>query len=90
MIDFLDKKVFREKVRENLKLKNFLIKRYYKDEPFNLREVINEVGAYRDLLKKYVGDNVQFLHNSMEEGKSLLFEGAQGTYLDMTTGPIPS
>ena len=33
VIDLLDKKVFREKVRENLKLKNFLIKRYYKDEP---------------------------------------------------------
>lgn len=89
VIDFLDKKVFREKVRDNLKLKNFLIKRYYKDEPFNLREVISEVGAYRDLLKKYVGDNVQFLHKSMEEGKSLLFEGAQGTYLDIDHGTYP-
>lgn len=89
VIDFLDKRVFREKVRENLKLKNFLIKRYYKEEPFNLRDVINEVGAYRDLLKKYVGDNVQFLHKSMEEGKSLLFEGAQGTYLDIDHGTYP-
>ena len=89
MIDLLDKKVFREKVRDNLKFKNFLIKRYYKDEPFNLREVINEVGSYRDLLKKYVGDNVQFLHKSMEEGKSLLFEGAQGTYLDIDHGTYP-
>jgi len=89
VIDLLDKKVFREKVRENLKLKNFLIKRYYKDEPFNLRDVINEVGAHRDLLKRYVGDNVQFLHKSMEEGKSLLFEGAQGAYLDIDHGTYP-
>jgi adenylosuccinate synthase len=89
VIDFLDKKVFRERVRENLKFKNFLIKRYYKEEPFNLREVLNEVGAYRDVLKKYVGDNVQFLHKSMEEGKSLLFEGAQGTYLDIDHGTYP-
>jgi adenylosuccinate synthase len=89
VIDLLDKKVFREKVRENLKLKNFLIKRYYKDEPFSLREVINQVGVYRDLLKKYAGDNVQFLHKSMEEGRSLLFEGAQGTYLDIDHGTYP-
>ena len=89
VIDLLDKKIFREKVRENLKLKNFLIKRYYKDEPFNVRDVINEVGAHRDLLKRYVGDNVQFLHKSMEEGKSLLFEGAQGAYLDIDHGTYP-
>ena len=89
VIDFLDKKVFKERVRENLKVKNFLIKRYYKDEPFSLREVVNEVGAYRDLLKKYVGDNVQFLQKSMEEGKSILFEGAQGTYLDVDHGTYP-
>ncbi len=89
VIDLLDKKIFREKVRENLKLKNFLIKRYYKDEPFNLRDVINQVGAHRDLLKKYVGDNVQLLQKSMEEGKSLLFEGAQGAYLDIDHGTYP-
>ncbi len=89
VIDLLDKKVFREKVRENLKLKNFLIKRYYKDEPFSLRDVINQMGAYRDLLKKYAGDNVQFLHKSVEEGRSILFEGAQGTFLDIDHGTYP-
>src|SRR5208337_1046136 len=70
VIDLLDKRVFRERVRENLKLKNFLIQRYYKAEPFKLRDVVKEYDAYRDLLKRYAGDNVQFLHKSMEEGKS--------------------
>jgi adenylosuccinate synthase len=89
VIDLLDKRVFREKVRENLRVKNFLIKKYYKDEPFKLRDVLDEVGAYRDLLKKYTGDNVLFLRKSMEEGKSILLEGAQGTYLDVDHGTYP-
>jgi len=89
VIDLLDKRVFRERVRENLKLKNFLIQRYYKAEPFKLRDVIKEYDAYRDLLKRYAGDNVQFLHKSMEEGKSLLFEGAQGAHLDIDHGTYP-
>jgi adenylosuccinate synthase len=89
VIDLLDKKVFRDRVRENLKLKNFIIQRYYKAEPFKLRDVVSQYGAYRDLLKRYVGDNVQFLHRSMEEGKSLLFEGAQGAYLDLDHGTYP-
>jgi adenylosuccinate synthase len=51
--------------------------------------VVNEYAAFRDMFKKYVGDNVQFLHRSMEEGKSLLFEGAQGAYLDVDHGTYP-
>jgi len=89
VVDVLDKRLFRERVRENLKVKNFLIKKYYKDEPFRLRDVLDEVGAHRELLKKYMGDNVLFLHKAMEEGRSVLFEGAQGTYLDVDHGTYP-
>jgi adenylosuccinate synthase len=89
VIDLLDKKAFREKVRENLKIKNFLIKRYYKDEPLKIRDVLEQYGSYRELLKRYVGDNVNFLNKSMEEGKKILFEGAQGAYLDIDHGTYP-
>jgi len=89
VVDLLDRKVFRDKVRENLLLKNFIIKKYYREEPFKLRDVVNQYGTYRDLLKRYAGDNVQFLHKSMEDGKSLLFEGAQGAYLDVDHGTYP-
>jgi adenylosuccinate synthase len=89
VVDVLDKQVFREKVRENLKIKNFLIRKYYKDEPFKLRDVVDEIGAHRDMLKRYVGDTVLFLRKSMEEGKSVLFEGAQGAYLDIDHGTYP-
>jgi adenylosuccinate synthase len=89
VVDVLDKRTFRDKVRENLKIKNFLIKRYYKDEPFKLREVVDEIGAHRELLKRHICDNVLFLQKTMEEGKSVLFEGAQGTYLDVDHGTYP-
>ena len=55
-MDLLDKKLFAEKVRENLKVKNFLIKRYYKAEALRARDVIKEYEAYRETLKKYVAD----------------------------------
>jgi adenylosuccinate synthase len=89
VIDLLDKKVFSEKVKQNLEIKNFLIKRYYKDEPFKARDVIKTYGNYRKLLKKYSGDTVHFLHKCIEEGRAVLFEGAQGTYLDIDHGTYP-
>lgn len=89
VVDLLDKKVFSEKVRENLKTKNFMIKRYYRDEPFKARELIKSYGVHRNVLRKYVGDTTQFLTRCMREGKSLLFEGAQGTFLDVDHGTYP-
>jgi adenylosuccinate synthase len=89
VIDLLDKRTLRDKIRENLEIKNFLIRKYYKEEPFKLKELVDSVGAYKELFKKYVGDNVQFLHKCVEEGKSILFEGAQGAYLDVDHGTYP-
>jgi adenylosuccinate synthase len=89
VIDLLDKKMFSEKVRENLKLKNFLIKRYYKGEPLRAREVLKEYESYRKFLKKYVADTPAVIHESMKKKKKILFEGAQGTYLDIDHGTYP-
>lgn len=89
VVDFLDKKIFAEKVRENLKVKNFLIKRYYKQEPIKAREIIAEYAQYRPLLKKYVEDTSLFINESIRRGKSVLFEGAQGTLLDIDHGTYP-
>jgi adenylosuccinate synthase len=89
VIDMLDKKVFGEKVRQNLEIKNFLIKKYYKDEPFKSREIIKDYDVYRRLLKQYAADTVDFLHQSIAKGKNILFEGAQGTYLDIDHGTYP-
>ncbi|HAR96788.1 MAG TPA: adenylosuccinate synthase [Deltaproteobacteria bacterium] len=89
VVDLLDKKTFAEKVRENLKVKNFLIKRYYKQEPLKVRDVIADYAQYRPLLKKYVEDTSLFINEKMRAGKSVLFEGAQGTLLDIDHGSYP-
>lgn len=89
VIDLLDKKVFSEKVKQNLEVKNFMIKKYYKNEGYQPRKVIKEFGEFRKLLKKYTIDSTAFLHKSIEQKKSILFEGAQGTYLDIDHGTYP-
>ncbi|MCX5814074.1 MAG: adenylosuccinate synthase [Proteobacteria bacterium] len=89
VIDLLDKKVFSEKVKQNLEIKNFLIKRYYKDEVFKTREIVKNYDRYRKMLKKYSTDTVSFLHKCIEKDKKILFEGAQGTYLDIDHGTYP-
>jgi adenylosuccinate synthase len=89
VIDLLDKKVFSEKVKQNLEIKNFMIKKYYKDEGFQARNILKTFGEYRKYLKKYVADSTAFLHKCIEQRKSILFEGAQGTYLDIDHGTYP-
>ncbi len=89
VVDLLDKKVFREKVRENLKIKNFIIRRYYKDEGFKLTDIIKQYDAYRKLLKKHAVDAVSFLEKCRAKKKAILFEGAQGTFLDVDHGTYP-
>ena len=89
VIDLLDKKLFSEKVKQNLELKNFVIRKYYKDEGFSARDIIKSFGEYRKILKKYAVDTAGFIHASLEQGKNILFEGAQGTYLDIDHGTYP-
>jgi len=89
VIDLLDKRVFSDRVKQNLEIKNFIIKKYYKDEGFKARDVIKGFEGYRKLLRKYATDTTGFLHSSMEKGKKILFEGAQGTYLDIDHGTYP-
>ena len=89
VIDLLDKKMFSDMVKENLEIKNFIIKKYYKDQPFKAREIIKSYEVYRKLLKKYTTDTTQFIHKCQQEGKKMLFEGAQGTYLDVDHGTYP-
>jgi adenylosuccinate synthase len=89
VIDLLDKKVFSEKVKQNLEIKNFMIKKYYKDEGFQARKILKDFEGYRKLLKQYVADTTAFLHRSIDQKKSILFEGAQGTYLDIDHGTYP-
>jgi adenylosuccinate synthase len=89
VIDLFDKKLFAEKLRENLIIKNFMIKRYYKGETLRLREVVREYAGYGKFLKKYVADTPQLIQEGVKRKRNILFEGAQGTYLDLDHGTYP-
>ncbi len=89
VVDLLNRKVFREKVKENLAIKNFVIRRYYKDEGFKLINILKQYEGYRKLLKRHTIDAVSFLDACISKKKTILFEGAQGTFLDVDHGTYP-
>ncbi len=89
MCDLIDRDIFPEKVRENLKIKNKMIELVYGGTPLDPEKVIEEYTAYADRLRPYVCDTIPLLHDAMEQDKEVLFEGAQGILLDIDIGTYP-
>ncbi len=89
MCDLIDPDIFPEKVRENLKIKNKIIELVYGGEPLDPDAVIKEYTEYADRLRPYVCDTIPLLHKAMDDGKEVLFEGAQGILLDIDIGTYP-
>jgi adenylosuccinate synthase len=87
--DLLSREQFRKKALENIQHKNEIITKIYGGEPLDSSEIIEKYLAYADRMRPYVGDTVDLLHNMMEKGSSILFEGAQGTLLDVDYGTYP-
>ena len=89
MWDLIHPEVFEQKVRENLEIKNKILKLVYGGETFDADEIIAEYKEYAKKLAPYVADTTVLLYNSIKEGKNVLFEGAQGTLLDLDLGTYP-
>ena len=89
MSDLIDKEKFSEKVRENLAIKNKMIELVYGGTPLDADAVINEYNEYADRLRGYVCDTIPILYDAVENGKEVLFEGAQGILLDIDIGTYP-
>ena len=87
--DLLDEKVFRDKLEENLTVKNPCLETCLNDKGFNLEEIFKEYTGYAGRLKKYVGNTSLFINRQMKKGRHILFEGAQGTHLDVDHGTYP-
>ncbi|MEW6680653.1 MAG: adenylosuccinate synthase, partial [bacterium] len=81
MADLLDKKLFKDKVLENLAQKSL--------EGFDADKIVDEYLAYFDKIKDFVCDTRVLLENAISNKKSILFEGAQGTLLDIDFGTYP-
>ncbi|MFH1245793.1 MAG: adenylosuccinate synthase, partial [Candidatus Omnitrophota bacterium] len=87
--DLLDKEVFREKLRSTLTEKNEIFKKIYGHKGFSFQQIYQEYISYAERIERYVLDCCQFLNSAVKEGKDILFEGAQGTALDVDFGTYP-
>ncbi|GMQ60818.1 adenylosuccinate synthase [Vallitalea maricola] len=90
MCDYLNPEVFEARVRENVELKNSIIKNVYNsDIQFDADEVLEEYRGYLKQLEPYFADTTVIVYDAIKEGKKVLFEGAQGTLLDIDLGTYP-
>lgn len=88
LMDLLDPVIFARRLRENLEEKNVLLERL--GEPaLGYNEIYRQYQDYAEVLKKYIADTALILDGSLNAGKKLLFEGAQGTLLDVDHGTYP-
>ena len=89
VVDLIDEKVFREKLEANLIQKNIYLTQVLKEKGFEFSGIFDEYIQYKNRLEKYVKNTSLILYEEMEEGKHILFEGAQGAMLDLDHGTYP-
>ena len=89
VVDLLDEKIFRKKLEENLAHKNLYLVQVLKEKSFEISEILNEYLDLKRQLEKYVKDTSLVLHEEIQKGKHILFEGAQGALLDVDHGTYP-
>ncbi|MGY8611173.1 adenylosuccinate synthase [Bacillus altitudinis] len=87
--DLLDREVFVEKLARNLEEKNRLLEKMYDTEGFKIEDILDEYYEYGQQVKKYVVDTSVVLNDALDEGRRVLFEGAQGVMLDIDQGTYP-
>jgi len=87
--DVLDKVIFKEKLKEVLKEKNIILSKVYGLKEISLEEIYKEYCIYAEALRPYAADASLKINKFIEQGKKVLFEGAQGTILDIDHGTYP-
>ncbi|MEL6821079.1 MAG: adenylosuccinate synthase [Calditrichota bacterium] len=89
IVDLLDRSLFEEKLRRNIAEKNELLEKIYGQVPLDVEQIIDQYLAFDELIDPYIKDTSVYLNSAIEEGKSILLEGAQGTLLDVDHGTYP-
>ena len=87
--DLLDPKILREKVELAASEKNVWLERVYGIDPFDAEEVVIRTLAHAERLAPYVADTSLLVDRALRDGRRVLFEGAQGTLLDLDHGTYP-
>jgi len=87
--DLVRPQVLEEKLRANLEMKNFLLKNYYGAQEMDFQKMYDDYLVYGERLKPYLIDTSLFINMGIQQGAKILFEGAQGTLLDIDHGTYP-
>jgi len=87
--DLLKPETFRRKLKEVLPEKNFFLEKYLGEEPLNEEAIIEEYLGYAERLRIYLGRASTTLDQAIKNGENILFEGAQGSLLDIDHGTYP-
>ena len=87
--ELIDPALLANRVRSVLEEKNFYLQHYFNAEPVDAEAVIAAYTALAEKLAPYISNVSLELNDGMKEGKQVLFEGAQGTYLDIEHGTYP-
>jgi adenylosuccinate synthase len=88
-IDLLDPEAFAEKVRSILDEKNFYLKNYLSAATLDPAAIIDEYNVYAGRLAPHVINISVFINEAIKAGRQVMFEGAQGTHLDIDHGTYP-
>lgn len=88
-VDLLDPELFKERLGEVMAIKNNLLNNLYDHDAFDFSKIYDEYAQYAEKLKPLVTDTSVLINSAIKEGQKVLFEGAQGTLLDIDHGTFP-
>ena len=88
MGDLLRPHIFAELLEQRIKENNAVLKAFGA-KPVNFKAVLADYAEAATILAPFVGNTVVYLHHALKAGKKMLFEGAQGTFLDIDHGTYP-
>ena len=89
MADFRDLEKLKLKLQTIIKYKNKIFAALYNAKPMDAGTIFDKCKSYADKFLPFIIDTTEFLHKSLADGKSVLFEGAQGSLLDLDHGTFP-
>ena len=87
--DIFNKDQFAIKLKELMDYHNFILTSFHGESAINFDETLNKASSWAENLKSMVGDVTNSLHLARELGKNIMFEGAQGSLLDIDHGTYP-
>jgi adenylosuccinate synthase len=89
MIDLLNPRVFSQKLKDNLKEKNEILKKVYGHPGFGFDSIYKKYSQFAKVISPYICNTVLLLNQASAKKKNILLEGAQGTFLDIDFGTYP-